>query len=178
MTRTTRRTSDMEYISRKITFNIKFQIFLFLLCFLGMIVIYSKYGLEIEEILVFSGLFILLIANVFVNMAYRVGWDGRYLAYRDWGLKSFFGNKEFRVDAMDMTSLQGKYDGDTPMKRAFYEFDYINVQAKGLKGKRIWLHPMSLDELRLKLVLNEIYRLRPDIFSQNIIEYIGSDRNM
>lgn len=168
----------MEYIGRKFPINIKIQIALALFCFFGSSSILFIDGFSLLNLLIFIIVpCSLIFANVAIDLAYRVGWDGHCLAYRDWGLKSYLGN-EIRIDVMDMTSLEGKYDGDTSMKRAFYEFDYINIRAKGLQGKKIWLHPMSLDELRLKLVLDDIYRLKPAIFNQNVIDYMKSDRDM
>lgn len=168
----------MEYLRKKMTINIKFQIFLFLFCLICLFLIYFKFGLTLSEISVFLGLGTLLSINILIYFSYRVGWDGQHLAYRDWGLRSLIGNKEIRINAMDLTSLEGRYDGDTSMKRAFYEFDYIDVRAKGMRGKKIWLHPMSLDEFRLKLVLGDIYRLKPGIFSHNVLDYMNYDRDM
>lgn len=168
-----------EYIDRKKSLNIKLQVYLLIFCSAGFVYALLKSKMNSVDYILLSLLgFSLVGYNFFHDHSYRVGWDGRHLFYRDWGLKSLIGNREIRIDVMDMTSLEGRYDGDTSMKRAFYEFDYIDVRAKGMGGKKIWLHPMSLDEFRLKLMLGDICRLKPEIFSQNVLNYMRSDRDM
>jgi hypothetical protein len=111
--------------------------------------------------------------NVYPDRNYRIGWDNLRIYMRE----GSFTRKDYRSIAFaDIRTVETHFDSNAAAKARFYPFDYIEIRSRKSGQKPVLVHPPSLNDGQVKSMLLYLYSKRADLFPQEIIDYMYSDR--
>jgi hypothetical protein len=111
--------------------------------------------------------------NVYPKRRYRIGWDNLRIYMREGGFKR---SDYFSIAFDEIKAIETGYDGSAGAKARFYPFDYIEMVSKYPCQKPVVVHPPSLKDGQVKSMLLYMYGQRPELFPQDVIDYMHSDR--
>lgn len=117
-----------------------------------------------------------LLINYLMDRSYGISADTERIYMSEWGFKSLIGILPRRSIAFDnIASMKGKFKGNSGVKRHFMPFELLVLKSSE-KEDDIWIHPPSFYDTEIKSFLWNLHAKRPDIFSEDVIKYIRSDR--
>ncbi len=129
-------------------------------------------------ILVFFALFIWLLINIWPDLGYRFAWDEDYLYMRDRGFAKWPYQRHVwtRMAIDDIAEIEEAF-GDNPGGKAlFMPFEVLKIYSRNSDDKMIWVHPASLNNYGVRIMLQHVYDRRPDLISDNVVNnFLNSD---
>jgi hypothetical protein len=111
--------------------------------------------------------------NVFPDRRYRIGWDNLRIYMREGRFKR---TDYYSIAFAEIKSITTAYDGNAGAKARFFPFDYIEIRSRFRKQKSIIVHPPSLNDGQLKAMFLYMYEQRPDLFPEELVDFMHSDR--
>lgn len=108
--------------------------------------------------------------NMHPLWAYRIGWDRSHIYMRDSGWR----RRPFLAMRMaDVIKITTGYVENAAAKARFFPFDFIELQSS-TRSEPISITPALLYQVQLKDLLRDLYAQSPDIFPNDVVDYMQS----
>lgn len=112
--------------------------------------------------------------NVHPDLNYRLGWDNLRIYEREGTYRK---RDYFSIAMADIVEMRTFFDGDDDIKARYYAFDAIELIPKPPAATSIIIHPPSFNQGQVKSLLLYLHTKRPEIFPQDVIDYMNSDKS-
>jgi hypothetical protein len=112
------------------------------------------------------------------QQGYQIGYDDERLYMRNWGWH-WFKFRRFPVHSMrydEIDDIESRYLERAAVKRSFYPFDYIAISSRNADVPDIEIYPIYLRPPHDKRLIEQIYKERPELLPEEVVDYMNSDR--
>jgi hypothetical protein len=130
--------------------------------------------------------FFLLVMTLFflvnhgLDWGYQFAFDDLRMYQRPKGWRWFFRRlRWYSVAYKDISRIETIFGADGAVKSRFFPFEFILIYGKsGADGDNVVLYPPSFPDSDIKGFLEFLYAKRPELFPQEVIDYMHSDRGL
>lgn len=124
------------------------------------------------------GLLPFFLVNHALDWGYQLASDRDRIYQRPKGWRWFFRRLPwYSIRYDEVRKIETIFGSEAAAKRHFFPFEFILVYGKtGAQGDNIVIHPPSFMDREIKAFLIDFYTQHPEIFPQDVIEYMHSDK--
>lgn len=115
-----------------------------------------------------------------LDWGYQFAFDDLRMYQRPKGWRWFFRRLRWSsVAYKDISRIETIFGADGAVKSRFFPFEFILIYGKtGLDGDNVVLYPPSFPDKEIKRFLEFLYDKRPELFPQEVIDYMHSERGL
>ena len=119
-----------------------------------------------------GALLLYFLINIWPDMGYRFAWDDDTLYMRDRGHKVWPIVRHDWVSIVidDIDFIEDVFSRQGIGKAAFMPFEFLKVYSRKDDDPMIWIHPASLNNYGVRIMLQHIHDRRPELLGDNVMD--------
>lgn len=125
-------------------------------------------------------LIIFFMVNHGIDRGYQFAADEGWMYQRPKGWRWFFRRLPwYAIRHEDASRIEAIFGADGVIKSRFMPFEFVLIYGKsGRSGDNIVIYPAAFKDREIKAFLIDFWMRRPELFSEEIVEYIHSDHSI